>query len=110
MRFEIPGRYRHFSDVVVRYARWDLSRVDLGDPRDGTILAPIYPLDRGANADGRRALIEPDKNDVAADDSQRRDNELPPLLKRILQEYSATGMPPAYLPKQPNPNKEGEPS
>ena len=25
--------------------------------------------------------------------------ELPPLLKQILQEYSATGMPPAYLPK-----------
>ena len=106
VRFEIPGRYRHFSDVVVRYARWDLSRVDLVDPRSETILASIYPLDRAANADGRRALIEHDKNDVAADDSQRRDNELPPLLKRILQEYSATGMPPAYLPKQPNPKKD----
>jgi len=26
---------------------------------------------------------------------------MPPLLKRILQEYSATGLPPAYLPKTP---------
>ena len=29
----------------------------------------------------------------------RSTGELPPLLKRILQEYSATGMRPAYLPK-----------
>lgn len=32
VRFEIPSRYRHFSDVVARYARWNLSRVDLVDP------------------------------------------------------------------------------
>ena len=68
VRFEIPARYRHFSDVVVRYARWDLSRVDLVDPRDGTILAPIYPLDRAANADGRRSVIEPDNSDVPSGD------------------------------------------
>jgi transposase InsO family protein len=35
VRFEIPSRYRHFSDVAVRYARWDLGRVDLVDPRGG---------------------------------------------------------------------------
>ena len=49
------GRYRHFREVTVRYARWDLGRVDLVDPHSGTILAPLYPLDRTANADGRRA-------------------------------------------------------
>ena len=48
VRFEIPARFRHFEDVTVRYARWDLSRVDLIDPRTGTILAPLYPLDRTA--------------------------------------------------------------
>lgn len=53
VRFEIPGRYRHFRKVSVRYARWDLSRVDLVDPRSGTILSPLYPLDRKANADGQ---------------------------------------------------------
>jgi hypothetical protein len=35
--------------------------------------------------------------------------ELPPLLKRILHEYAATGMPPAYLPKTPA-SQNGEPS
>jgi hypothetical protein len=105
VRFEIPPRYRHFRDVVVRYARWDLGRVDLVDPNSGTTLTPIYPLDRSANADGRRAVVEPGAGDVPAGDGRRSDNQLPPLLKRILAEYSATGMPPAYLPKRPHPKK-----
>ena len=116
VRFEIPSRYRHFSDVAVRYARWDLGRVDLVDPRGGTVLAPLYPLDRSANADGRRALVEPERGpdddepdegapaDGTPDDGGP-DKPLPPLLKRILAEYSATGMPPAYLPKHPDPMK-----
>lgn len=99
VRFEIPARYRHFRAVTVRYARWDLGRVDLVDERSGTILAPIYPLDKAANADGRRAAIEPSSADMPTQERPRTSGELPPLLKRILQEYSATGMPPAYLPK-----------
>jgi hypothetical protein len=109
VRFEIPARYRHFREVTVRYARWDLGRVDLVDRRSGTVLAPIYPLDKSANADGRRAVIEADNNDVLPDDRRRTAGELPPLLKRILEEYSATGMPPAYLPKR-SPEDNGEPS
>jgi len=109
VRFEIPARYRHFRAVTVRYARWDLGRVHLVDERSGLILAPIYPLDKSANADGRRAVIEPGGTDVPPEDRRRTAGELPPLLKRILQEYSATGMPPAYLPKTPR-SQNGEPS
>ena len=115
VRFEIPARYRHFRKVSVRYARWDLRRVDLVDPRSGTILAPLYPLDRKANADGQRLLFEPDASGATdrrrpgVRTAERRPargrRELPPLLKRILDEYSATGMPPAYLPKNPHPKK-----
>ena len=115
VRFEIPARYRHFRDVSVCYAHWDLSRVDLVDPQDGTILAPIYPLDRRANADGQRLLFQPETPAVAGDDSKRSehkkpdnaqpDKELPPLLKRILADYSASGIPPAYLPKRPHPTQ-----
>jgi putative transposase len=89
--------------VAVRYARWNLGRVDLIDERSGTILAPIYPLDRTANADGRRGLVEPDGIDMPPEHGQCGNGALPPLLKTILQEYSATGMPPAYLPKTPPP-------
>ena len=119
VRFEVPARYRHFQDVSVRYARWDLSRVDLVDPRSGTILAPVYPLDRRANANGQRRLFELDTPDVAVGNSlhaadepsgkQRSGKELPPLLKKIVEEYSATGTPPAYLPKRPHP-EQGEAS
>lgn len=116
VRFEIPARFRHFRNVVVRYARWDLRRVDLVDPQSGTILASIYPLDRIANADGRRSAIEPDRGPdddepdagTLADGTPEDggpDKPLPPLLRRILDEYSASGTPPAYLPKKPSSGK-----
>jgi hypothetical protein len=109
VRFEIPARYRHFREVSVRYARWDLCRVDVVDPRSGLILTPIYPLDKSANADGRRAVIEPGDTAPVPEGRRRTTGELPPLLRSILQEYSATGMPPAYLPKTPL-SHDGEPS
>jgi len=119
VRFEVPARYRHFRKVLVRYARWDLRRVDLVDPRSGTLLSPLYPLDRKANADGQRRLFEPDRPGAAVDPEspcepkppdpgrEHPAPELPPLLQRILAEYSATGLPPAYLPKNP-PSRPGE--
>ena len=106
VRFEIPARYRHFRDIAVRYLRWDLGRVDLVDPRQDTILAPLYPLDKSANADGRRAFVEAEAVDTPAHQSaadKSKNGTLPPLLRRLLQEYSATGLPPAYLPKTPPP-------
>jgi putative transposase len=109
VRFEIPARYRHFREVTVRYARWDLGRIDLVDGRCGTVLAPIYPLDRTANADGHRAVIASGGTDVPSPERRCTAGELPPLLKRILREHSATGMPPAYLPKT-SPEDNGEPS
>jgi putative transposase len=99
VRFEVPSRFRHFRELVIRYARWDLGRVDLVDPRHGTVLAPLYPLDRTANADGRRAAV-PVVNANAVAERPRTD-VLPPLLQKILADYSATGLPPAYLPQTP---------
>jgi putative transposase len=112
VRFEVPARYRHFREVSVHFARWDLGRVDLVDPHSGAILAPIYPLDKTANSDGRRALVEPGPDGVSADRSAQggqKSGQLPPLLQLILQEYSATGMPPAYLPKR-SPSNPGDES
>jgi hypothetical protein len=119
VRFEIPSRYRHFTDVWVRYARWDLGRVDLVDPENDTILARIYPLDRKANADGQRLLFQLDSPDPAAADKQQDADQqgessqgkrpLPPLLKQILAEYSSTGLPPAYLPQQEKTKRERAP-
>lgn len=93
-RFEIPARLRHLSEVHVRYARWDLSRVDLVDPRTGAVLCPIKPLDKAANANGQRRRLDP----VGRDLSPLPPTGLAPLLRELLAEYAATGMPPAYLP------------
>ncbi|MBS0486422.1 MAG: transposase [Proteobacteria bacterium] len=93
-RFEIPARLRHLGEVHVRYARWDLSRVDLVDPRTGAILCPIQPLDKAANADGKRRRLEPAGTDL----SPLPPTGMAPLLRELLAEYAATGMPPAYLP------------
>jgi putative transposase len=101
-RFEIPSRFRHFRNVTVRYAFWNLANVHLTDPRTGTVLARIYPLDRARNADGLRKTLSP--IDAGGDDSiaPETSNELAPLLRKLLADYSATGLPPAYLPKTTN--------
>jgi hypothetical protein len=93
-RFEIPARLRHLNDVHVRYARWDLSRVDLVDARTGAVLCPIKPLDKAANANGQRRRLTPAGQDLSA----LPPTGMAPLLRELLAEYAATGMPPAYLP------------
>jgi hypothetical protein len=105
-RFEIPARYRHFQEVAVQYPRWDLGQVDMVDPREGTVLARLFPLDRKANADGRRATIASEPAEIPTLEESPSRGKLPPLLKQLLAEYSATGLPPAYLTKNPSEKKQ----
>jgi putative transposase len=102
VRFEVPASFRHIRRLTLRYARWDLSTADLVDERTGAPLAALYPLDRVRNAEGLRRTLEP----VAADPvSLPADVGIAPLLKRLLAEYAATGLPPAYLPlDEPSPD------
>lgn len=93
-RFEIPARYRHLNRVYLRYARWDLSRVDLIDQRTGAVLCPVKPLDKSANANGQRRVLTP----VTTDLSPLPPSGMAPLLRQLLADYAATGLPPAYLP------------
>ena len=93
-RFEIPSRYRHLEQVSLRYARWDLSRVDLVDARTGAVLCAVHPLDKSANASGKRRTLSP----AAVDLSPVAPKSMPALMTQLLAEYAATGVPPAYLP------------
>lgn len=93
-RLEIPSPYRHLSEVHLRYARWDFSRVDLIDPRSGQILCPVRPLDKAANAEGVRRAVAPTRNAPLAPPA----GGIAPLLKQMIADYAATGLPPAYLP------------
>jgi len=93
-RFELPSRYRVLSRPTIRYARWDLSTVDLVDPRTGRHLCTLLPLDKEKNADGRRATLEPVVTQIAP----RPPAGIAPHLQKLMADYSATGLPPAFLP------------
>ena len=92
-RFEIPSRYRRLDQVHLRYARWDFSRVDLIDGRTGQILTPIRPLDKAANADALRRRVDPSTSATSAIPA----TGIAPLLKQMIADYAATGLPPAYV-------------
>lgn len=97
-RLEIPARYRHLQHVWLRYARWDLRLVDLIDEASGKVLCALYPLDKAANASAVRrpleAVSQPPGPAPAASGPA-------PLLKQLMAEYAATGLPPAYIPTAP---------
>ncbi len=97
-RYEIPNRYRHLRRVAVRYARWDLSYVDLVDVRSDQVLCPLYPLDKTKNADGRRRRLAPVASAPVAS-STPPPSGIAPLLAALLDRYRKSGVPPAYLPK-----------
>lgn len=95
-RFEIPSAFRHLEVVQLRYAPWNLRSVSLIDPQTNAQIVTLYPLDKSVNAEGLRRKLTPQTVEV----------ELPPegispLLKQLMSQYAATGLPPAYLPKGP---------
>jgi putative transposase len=96
-RLELPSRYRQLKEVYLRYARWDLSRVDLIESRCGTILCAVHPLDKAANAQAIRRVLDPAPNS----NSPIPQTGIAPLLKQMMADYAATGLPPAYLPTPP---------
>jgi hypothetical protein len=63
----------------------------------------VHPLDKSANADGQRRRLDrlghegapvgprPDLSPIAP-------TTMAPLLRQLLAEHAATGLPPAYLP------------
>jgi len=95
IRFEIPSRYAHLERLCVRYASWDLRSVYLSDLKTGAILCRLYPQDKKKNTEGLRAPKTP----LVSSPDPVATPGLAPLLKKIIQQYATTGLPPAYLPK-----------
>jgi putative transposase len=94
IRFEVPSAYRTLLVVHLRVARWDLSSVDLVDPRSGDPLCTLLPLDKARNAERIRRVVAP-----ADPAEQQRPVGIAPHLRALMADYAATGLPPAYLPK-----------
>ena len=79
----------------LRVARWDLSWVLLVDPRSGEPLATVLPLDKTKNAERvRRVLPLPTPMQSSTPVG------IAPHLRALMADYAATGLPPAFLPKQ----------
>lgn len=109
-RFEVPARYRHLGRLHLRYASWDLSAVALVDPRTAEILTAVYPLDKHQHASGRRRRIAPPPATATegCSPSAPPPSGVAPLLAELLREYAATGLPPAYLPKDSKKSEDEE--
>jgi len=93
-RFEIPSRYRHFENITVRYASWDLGFAFLMDPHNNVFLSQLYPQDKSKNADSQRRTLFTENNAIHEEPSIG----IAPLLKQLMADYAATGLPPAYIP------------
>jgi len=97
VRFEAPARVRHIPRLRVRYRSWDLSAAYLVDPKAGSLIDTIYPQDKARNATGFRRIIEPSAESLA--EPAPPHDPVPPLLGKLMADYAATGLPPAYIPK-----------
>ena len=97
VRYELPVRFAHLRKVTLGYPEWDKSRMMLLDPNTDAPLARLLPQDKIKNASGHRRAIHA-QNDAPGHSAESE--PLPALLRKWLADYAATGLPPAYLPKE----------
>jgi len=105
VRYEVPSAYRTLHNLTVRVARWDLSSVNLVDPRTGIHLSTLFPLDKERNSDGRRRALPSACADFIDRGYEPRRIGIAPLLREWMAEYAATGLPPGYLPQNTVPTE-----
>ena len=77
---------------------WDKSQMTLVDADTDAPLVRLLPQDKAKNASGMRRAIHPEPIVPSAQKSS--DDPMPALLRKWLSDYAATGLPPAYLPKE----------
>jgi putative transposase len=98
IRYELPVRFAHLRSVILRAPSWDKSRMTLVDSDTDAPLVRLLPQDKVKNASGMRRAINPENTVKPV--VQSTDDPLPALLRKWLADYAATGLPPAYLPKE----------
>lgn len=99
VRYEVPSRFRTLLTLPLRSPGWDQSELVLMDPRSGQPLARLLPQDKAGNAAGHRRALEPVAAVAPPTGPPADADPLPALLRQWLADYAATGLPPAYLPK-----------
>jgi transposase InsO family protein len=99
VRYEVPSRFRTLATLTLRAPGWDPSELALLDPRTDQRLARLLPQDKAGNAAGARRALEPVAVPAPPTAPPADADPLPALLRQWLADYAATGLPPAYLPK-----------
>jgi transposase InsO family protein len=99
-RYEVPSRFRHLRQLQLRYAHWDLRHVWLVDERTGVVLQRLYPLDPVRNAEGIRRPVAPTTAPPTTEQVAAQPPGIAPLLRKLMADYAATGLPPAYIPQE----------
>jgi hypothetical protein len=87
----------HLRSVILRAPGWDKSQMILVDPNTDTALTRLVPQDKAKNASGVRRDLNPQPPKPMR---RSETDPLPALLRKWLADYAATGLPPAYLPKE----------
>ncbi len=101
-RFEVPSRFRHLRQLQLRHAHWDLRYVWLVDERTGVALTRLYPPNLVKNAEGiRRPFAQPAQ--PPTEDLTAQPSGIAPLLRQLMADYAATGLPPAYIAQEDEP-------
>ena len=62
------------------------------------MLARIKPLDKQRNANSQRRQLDPE----AAAEPDAPSGQMPPLMRKLLREFAATGLPAPYIPQTHN--------
>ena len=96
VRYELPPRFGHMHKVTLRSPGWDKSQMTLVDPKTGGPVERLLPQDKAKNASRLRRTIEMQGTTAFVNIK----SDQPALLKKWLADYAATGLPPAYLPKE----------
>jgi transposase InsO family protein len=101
--FEVPSSYRHIPKIHLRAASWDLSYLLHCCPATGNVIGRLYPQDKHKNANAHRRtktpLVAPQPGAGVARQGRSGPDAMAPLMRQLLAEYAATGLPPAYIPK-----------
>jgi hypothetical protein len=81
--FRLPQQFWPLDRILVRYARWDLSFVHVVDFVTSKEIMRIFPVDKEANADGKRRSI----STPIEVSTERKRTTLPPYMQDLVRQY-----------------------
>ena len=100
--FQVPRAFRHIRNLSIAYSKWDLSTAALVDPETEVEIAPLFPVDKNRNAEGKRApLPDPlaDEPEVAETTPVASD-AIPPLLARYMRDFQTLNPLAGFIPHE----------